>query len=128
MRAGRVLAGRVLAGSPALPEGKAGRAGRRVPGGDRRRCPAGRWPMGRAGLPPGTAGIHPRLRPARQVGPARDGGGPGTRPGAARRYVPVPAPPGGDGPGDGPAADRVPRGGHGGACRRRASACRRAAR
>ena len=26
-------------------------------------------PAGRAGLPPGTAGIHPRLRPPRQVGP-----------------------------------------------------------
>ena len=84
--AGGPEAGRVLVGGPALPEGKAGRAGRGVPGGDRRRCPASRWPMGRAGLPPGTAGIHPRLRPPRQV--ARPGPGtdlaPGPEPRAGR--------------------------------------------
>jgi hypothetical protein len=91
-RAGRPATadGLCLAGGPALPEGKAGRAGRGVPGGDRRPSPAvaggsgGRpccRPAGRAGLPPGTAGIHPRLCPPRQVRPAR----PGTRPGATRR-------------------------------------------
>ena len=71
---------------------------------------------GRAGLPPGTAGIHPPLRPPRQV--ARRGAGLDTRPAATRRYERVPAPPrGGDGPGDGPAPGRVPRRGHGGAHR-----------
>jgi hypothetical protein len=82
LRAGRG-AGRTLAGGPALPEGKAGRAGRGVPGGDRQRCPAGRWPMGRAGLPPGIEGIHPRLCPSRQVGPCRVG--PGLAPGPELR-------------------------------------------
>jgi len=72
--------------------------------------------------------------PATSSPPAPSGGGLDTRPEATRRYVPVPAPPGGDGPGDGPAAGRAPRGGHGGACRagtrhRRTSArSRRAAR
>ena len=70
-------------------------------------------PAGRAGLPPGTAGIHPPLRPSRQV--ARRGGGPGTRPPATRRYGPVPARPGGDGPRGGPPAGRVQQRGHGGA-------------
>ena len=73
-------AGRVAPGGPLLPEGKAGRSGRGVvPGGDPVRALAvaggsgGRpccRPAGRAGLPPGTAGIHPRLRPPRQAGPA----------------------------------------------------------
>ena len=139
VRRTRCAAGRGLAGGPALPEGKAGRGGRGVPGGDRRRGPAvaggggGRpWcrPAGRAGLPPGTAGIHPPLRPPRQV--ARRAGL-DTRPQATRRYEPVPAPPGGVGPWGGPAARRVPRGGHGGGHRegarhRRATARRRAAR
>ena len=94
-------AGRGLAGGPALPEGKAGRGGRGVvPGGDLRRALAvaggggGRpWcrPAGRAGLPPGTAGIHPPLRPPRQVRPARCRAGlaPGPEPRAgAGRYPP----------------------------------------
>ena len=90
--------------SPALPEGKDGRAGRGVvPGGDPVRAlavagggggarPCCR-PAGRAGLPPGTAGIHPRLRPPRQV--AR----PWRRSATAGRRWPAPtarrAPPGG---------------------------------
>jgi hypothetical protein len=74
-------AGRGLAGSPARPERKAVRGGRAVvPGGDRRHALAvagsggsrpGCRPAGRAGLPPGTAGIHPPLRPCRQAGPGR---------------------------------------------------------
>ena len=127
---------------PPLPEGKAGRGGRGVvPGGDLVRALAvaggsggrpGCRPAGRAGLPPGTAGIHPPLRPPRQV--ARRGGGLGSRPRATRRYGPAPArPAGGDGPGHGPPPGRVPRRGHGGAHRdgarhRRARARRRAAR
>jgi hypothetical protein len=81
------------AGGPALPEGKAGRAGCGVvPGGDLVRARAvaggsgsrpGCRPAGRAGLPPGTAGIQPPLRPPRQV--AQDGGGPG----AVRSHGPV---------------------------------------
>jgi len=79
-------------GGPALPEGKAGRGGRGVvPGGDLVRVLAvagggggrpGCRPAGRAGLPPGTAGIQPPLRPPRQVGPARRGAGltPGPEP------------------------------------------------
>ena len=107
-------AGLGLACGPALPEGKAGRGGRRVvPGGDLVRALAvaggggGRpWcrPAGRAGLPPGTAGIQPPLRPPRQVRPAaRRGGGLDARPAATRRYGPVPARPGGAVPARGPA-------------------------
>jgi len=105
-------AGRGMAGGPALPEGKVGRSGRGVPGGDRRPGPAGARPAGRAGLPPGTAGIHPPLRPSRQAGQRADG--PGTRPEAPGRWMPVPAPPAGGGPARGPAAGRIPRNGHGG--------------
>ena len=117
-RAGRPATayGQCPPGGPALPEGKAGRAGRGVPGGDRRRGPAataggGRpcWRAGRAGLPPGTAGINPRLCPPRQVGPARCGAGLESPPEATRRHGPVPALPGGGGP-DGLAAGRAPRG------------------
>jgi len=131
-----------LAGGPALPEGKAGRGGRgAVPGGDLVRALAvagsggGRpWcrPAGRAGLPPGTAGIHPRLRPPRQVGPARRGGGLDARPRATGRCWPAPGRPGGADPVRGPAAGRVPRGGHGGAhrdgARPRRTRARRASR
>jgi hypothetical protein len=54
------------------------------PDGDRRHGPAGPAdggeaagrPTGQAGLPPGTAGIHPRLCPARQVGTAYELGCP----------------------------------------------------
>jgi hypothetical protein len=53
-------------------------------------------PAGRAGLPPGTAGIHPPLHPLRRVGPAWRGGGLDTRPGATRRFGPVPVRPGGE--------------------------------
>ena len=121
-------AGRGLTGGPALPEGKAGRAGCGVvPGGDLVRAVAvaggggsrpGCRPAGRAGLPPGTAGIQPPLRPPRQVRPAaRRGGGLDTRPAATRRYGPAPARPGGAGPARGPAAGRIPRRGHGDAHR-----------
>jgi hypothetical protein len=114
-------AGRVREGGPALPEGKAGRGGRGVvPGGDLVRALAvaggggsrpGCRPTGQAGLPPRTAGIQPPLRPARCRG------GLDTPPRATRRYGPTPAQPGGDGPAPGPAAERVPRRGHGGAHR-----------
>ena len=79
-------------GRPGPAGGKAGRAGRGVvPGGDLVRVLAvagggggrpGCRPAGRAGLPPGTAGIQPPLRPPRQVGPARRGAGltPGPEP------------------------------------------------
>jgi hypothetical protein len=120
-------AGRGLAGGPALPEGKAGRAGCGVvPGGDLVRAVAVAggggsrpWcrPAGRAGLPPGTAGIQPPLRLPRQVRPARHGGGLDTRPAATHRSGPVPARPGGDSPARGPPGGRVPRRGHGGAHR-----------
>ena len=90
------------AGGPALPEGKAGRGGRGVvPGGDPVRAVAvagggggrpGCRPAGRAGLPPGTAGIQPPLRPPRQVRPARCRGGLDTRPRATRRCGPAPGP------------------------------------
>ena len=119
----RCAAGRCQAGGPALPErptlpeGKAVRGGRGVvPGGDRRHALAGAGggggrpgcrPAGRAGLPPGTAGIQPPLRPPRQAD--RRGTGLDTRPRATRRYGPVPDPPGGAGPARGPAAGRVPR-------------------
>jgi hypothetical protein len=117
-----------LAGGPALPEGKAGRAGRGVvPGGDLVRDLAvaggggsrpGCRPAGRAGLPPGTAGIQPPLRPPRQVVRAVPGGGLDTRPHRATgRCGPVPAPlRGGGGPGGGSAARQAPQG-HGGAHR-----------
>jgi hypothetical protein len=72
-------------------------------------------PAGRAGLPPGTAGIQPPLRPPRQV--ARDGGGLDTRSGATGQYGPAPARPGGGGPWGGPSAGRVLRE-HDGAQRR----------
>ena len=75
-----------------LPEGKAGRTGRGIPDGGRRHTPAGRWPAGRAGLPPGTAGINPHLSPPGQVRPASGGDGLDTRPRATGRYDPVPAP------------------------------------
>jgi hypothetical protein len=119
--AGELRGGRGLAGGPALPEGKAGRAGRGVvPGGDLVRVLAvagggggrpGCRPAGRAGLPPGTAGIQPPLRPPRQVRPAR--GGLDSRPRATRRYGPAPARPVGGGPLGGPPAGRAPQG-HGG--------------
>jgi hypothetical protein len=124
----------VPGGGPVLPEGKAGTTARGVPGGDRRRGPAvagsGRGrpccrSTGRAGLPPGTAGIHPPLRPSRQVRPAV----------RARARHPGPDRLSGrtGGPREGPAAGRVPRRAHGGAHRagtrhRRASARRQAAR
>jgi hypothetical protein len=88
-------------GGPAQPEGKAGRAGHGVvPGGDLVRALAvaggggsrpGCQPAGRAGLPPGTAGIQPPLRPPRQVRPARCRGGLDTPPRATRRCGPAPA-------------------------------------
>lgn len=111
-------------GRPGPARGKAGRAGRGVvPGGDlvRARAVAGGGgsrpgcrPAGRAGLPPGTAGIHPPLRPPRQV--RRAPAGLDARPRRTTgRCGPVPAPPGGGGgPGGGPTAGRAPRG-HGGA-------------
>ena len=81
-----------LAGGLVLPEGKAGRARRGIPDGGRRHTPAGRWPAGRAGLPPGTAGINPHLSPPGQVRPAPGEDGLDTRPRATGRYGPVPAP------------------------------------
>jgi hypothetical protein len=87
---------------PPLPEGKADRGGRGVvPGGDLVRAHAVAWgsgsqpgcrPAGRAGLPPGTAGIQPPLRPPRQV--RRAPAGLDARPRAMGRYGPVPARPG----------------------------------
>ena len=58
---------RGLAGGLVQSEGKSGRTGRGIPDGGRRHTPAGPWPAGRAGLPPGTAGINPRLSPPGQV-------------------------------------------------------------
>ena len=108
---------RGLAGAPVLPEGKSGRTRRGIPDGGRRHTPAGRWPAGRAGLPPGTAGINPHLSPPGQVGPARLADRLDARPRATGRYGPVPAQHGGPTPEDGPTSLRAPRRGHGGACR-----------
>jgi hypothetical protein len=126
---------RGLAGALVLPEGKAGRTSHGIPDGGRRHTRAGRWPTGRAGLPPGTAGINPHLCPQGQVRPAPGGDGLDTRPRATGRYGPVPAPcEQGNGPGDGPTLGRAPRRGHGGACprgtrhRRTSVCCRRAVR
>jgi hypothetical protein len=83
---------RGLAGGPALPEGKADRTGRGIPDGGRRHTPAGHWPEGRAGLPPGTAGINPHLCPPGQVRPAPGRDRPDIPPRATGRYGPVPAP------------------------------------
>jgi len=116
------------------PGGKARQGLRGIPDGGRRHTPADRWPTGRAGLPPGTAGINPHLFPPGQVRPAPVGDGLDNRPRATGRYGPVPAPPEqGDGPGGGAAMGRAPRRGHGGACprgtrhRRISAPCRQAA-
>jgi hypothetical protein len=69
-----------------LPEGKSGRTRRGIPDGGRRHTPAGRWPAGRAGLPPGIAGINPHLSPPGQVRPAPGRDGVDTRPRATGRY------------------------------------------
>ena len=122
-------------GGPALPEGKAGRGGRGVvPGGDLVRALAvagggggrpGCRPAGRAGLPPGTAGIYPRLCPPGQVRQARRGRA--WRPAAARRHRTVPAAPAAGGPEEGPAAAWARRKRRGGADHPRSGCCRRAA-
>ena len=120
-RKGRVARGRAAwraarscrRGRPAGPG-----AGSRTVTAARSRSGGAAGRAGRAGLPPGTAGIHPQLCPPGQVRTAQRGDGLDTRPRATGRYGPVPAPhEQGDGPGDGPAMGRAPRRGHGGARR-----------
>ena len=102
-------AGRVLAGGPALPEGKAGRAGRGVPGGDRRHAlavagggAAGPVPAGGAGWPAARDRRHPPSTPPAPSSPPGPARGRAWHPArATRRCGPVPARPGGDGPGTG---------------------------
>ena len=93
--------GWVLAGGPALPEGKAGRGGRGVPGGDLRRCPAvaggsgGRPGAGRRGglaCRPGPQAST--LHSGRHVKSARPGAGAALAPGPEPRAGTGRCPPG----------------------------------